>query len=177
MRDGTVWVRSPYLSTGYPAGRGGPLRWDEEGSATVGDLADSDPGGGLLIRGRGDSAVTTGGATVLAEDVERALASLPQVSEVAVVGVPHATLGEILTAVIEPRPEGDLSGPPRGRPVTPERSLAAPSVVDRRPAPPDPERQDRPPPGGPGGGAAGPATDPPDTSSPPAGVPGLRPLP
>ena len=104
VRDGTVWVRSPYLATGYPAGRGGPLRWDEEGFATVGDLADSDPGGGLLIRGRGDSAVTTGGATVLAEDVERALASLPQVSAVAVVGVPHATPRRDLTAVIEPRP-------------------------------------------------------------------------
>ncbi|MGS0688523.1 AMP-binding enzyme [Nakamurella sp. GG22] len=110
IRNGTLWVRSPYLSTGYPKGRSGPLRRDDDGFATVGDLADPLPGGGLLIRGRGDSAVTTGGATVLAEDVERALGSLPQVSAVAVVGVPHATLGEVLTAVVEPRPGADLTG-------------------------------------------------------------------
>ncbi len=109
IRNGTLWVRSPYLSTGYPSGRRGPLRRDDDGFATVGDLADALPGGGLLIRGRGDSAVTTGGATVLAEDVERALGSLPQVAAVAVVGVPHATLGEILTAVVEPRPGADLT--------------------------------------------------------------------
>ncbi len=156
VRDGTVWVRSPYLSTGYPAGRGGPLRWDEEGFATVGDLADSDPGGGLLIRGRGDSAITTGGATVLAEDVERALAALPQVSEVAVVGVPHATPRRDRHRGDRTPPGGRSLRNPRGRPVTPERPLVAPSVVDRRPAAPDPEREDRPPPGGPGGGALGP---------------------
>ena len=33
------------------------------------------PDGGLLIRGRGDAAITTGGATVIAEDVEAVLAA------------------------------------------------------------------------------------------------------
>jgi long-chain acyl-CoA synthetase len=176
VRRGTLWVRSPYLSTGYPAGCRGPLRWDDDGFASVGDLAELLPDGGLLVRGRGDSAVTTGGATVLAEDVELALSTLPGVSEVAVVGVPHATLGEILTAVIEPLPGAHLSGI-RG---AARAMLAGPSlprrwlVADRLPRTPSGKiaRQavTR--------AAAGWARDG-SSGAPPAraGVPGLRPLP
>ena len=48
-----------------------------------------------MIRGRGDAAITTGGATVLAEDVEAALVTLAGVAAVAVVGVPHPRLGQL----------------------------------------------------------------------------------
>jgi acyl-CoA synthetase (AMP-forming)/AMP-acid ligase II len=110
LRDGVLWVRSPYLSLGYPPGTVGPFRRDGAGFGTVGDLAEFLPGGGLLIRGRGDAAITTGGATVLAEDVEAALAALPGVAAVAVVGLPHARLGQLVTAVVEPIPGNDLAG-------------------------------------------------------------------
>jgi acyl-CoA synthetase (AMP-forming)/AMP-acid ligase II len=109
LRDGTLWVRSPYLALGYPAGTTGPFHRGDDGFATVGDLAGPLAGGGLLIRGRGDAAITTGGATVIAEDVEAALATLPGVAAVAVVGVPHARLGQVVTAVIELSPGADLS--------------------------------------------------------------------
>ena len=109
LRDDAVWVRSPYLALGYPAGVAGPYRSDADGFATVGDLADGLPDGGLLIRGRGDAAITTGGATVLAEDVESVLADLPGVAAVAIVGVPHDRLGQVVTAVIEPVPDADPS--------------------------------------------------------------------
>ena len=36
VREGEVWVRSPYLCTGYD-GPPGPLRRDGDGFATVGD--------------------------------------------------------------------------------------------------------------------------------------------
>ena len=110
IRSGELWVRSPYLAIGYPPGVNGPLHWDDQGFATVGDLADRTTDGGLLIRGRGDAAITTGGATVIAEDVEDALTGLPGVAAVAVVGLPHARLGQIVTAVIEPAAGADLSG-------------------------------------------------------------------
>ena len=67
VRDGEVWVRTPYLCLGYD-GPPGPLRTDPDGFATVGDrgvLAD----GRLLVSGRSD-AVTVGGATVEPADVE-----------------------------------------------------------------------------------------------------------
>jgi acyl-CoA synthetase (AMP-forming)/AMP-acid ligase II len=110
VRSGELWVRSPYLALGYLDGITGPLRRDDTGFATVGDLAESLPDSGLRIRGRGDAAITTGGATVIAEDVESVLTTLPGVAAVAVVGVPHSSLGQIVTAVIEPASGGDLGG-------------------------------------------------------------------
>ncbi len=109
-RPGRIWVRSPYLATGYPPGTTGPLERDPAGFATVGDLGESLPGDGFRVLGRGDAAVTTGGHTVLAEDIEGVLGALPGVAAVAVVGVPHGALGEVVTAVIEPEPGADLSG-------------------------------------------------------------------
>jgi len=110
IRDGVLWVRSPYLSLGYPHGTIGPFHHDEAGFSTVGDLAEWALDGGLLIRGRGDAAINTGGATVIAEDVEAALAGLPGVGAVAVVGLPHPRLGQLVTAVIEPVPGAELLG-------------------------------------------------------------------
>jgi acyl-CoA synthetase (AMP-forming)/AMP-acid ligase II len=110
IRAGELWVRSPYLAIGYPSGVAGPFQRDDDGFGSVGDLADRTTDGGLLIRGRGDAAITTGGATVVAEDVEDAVSRLPGVAAVAVVGVPHSRLGHVVTAVIEPAPGADLRG-------------------------------------------------------------------
>ncbi len=144
IRDGVLWVRSPYLAIGYPAGTTGPFHRDADGFATVGDLAETVGDGGLLIRGRGDAAITTGGATVVAEDVEAVLAALPGVAAVAVVGVPHGRLGQIVTAVIEPAPGADLStlrSDARG--LLREQSLPR-RWFARRPATQDAGRQGRP---------------------------------
>ncbi|AYY12106.1 hypothetical protein EF847_04675 [Actinobacteria bacterium YIM 96077] len=131
---GEVWVRSPWVAEGYLAGASGPFRTDDAGWATVGDLADLAPTpapmimntkrlhrsisvhdhrdverdigvGELRLRGRGDGAVLTGGATVIPEDVETVLRAVPGISDVAVVGMPHGTLGAVVTAVIEPASE------------------------------------------------------------------------
>jgi len=100
VRDGVIWARSPWLADGYAAGQSGPLRRDDHGFATVGDLGRWDADAGLVILGRGDDVVTTGGATVVCADVEAALLSLPGVSGVAVVGTPHPDLGEVVEAVL-----------------------------------------------------------------------------
>jgi acyl-coenzyme A synthetase/AMP-(fatty) acid ligase len=100
LTQGVLWARSPYLADGYlTAQTDGPLRFDSHGWATVSDLARAVPGG-LEVLGRGDSAVTSGGHTVVVEEVERLLRGLPGVDEVAVLGVPHPRLGQILTAVV-----------------------------------------------------------------------------
>ena len=97
---GVLWARSAYLATGYLSGHGqGPLRRDPDGWATVQDLARAVPGG-LEIVGRGSSVVTSGGHTVVVEEVERQLLGLPGVDDVAVLGVPHPQLGQVLTAVV-----------------------------------------------------------------------------
>ncbi len=88
-RDGVLWVGSPYLAEVDT----------EDGLATVGDRGTVTPDGRVVVRGRGDAAVVTGGATVLVEDVEQALRST-RAGEVAVIGVPHADLGQVVAAVL-----------------------------------------------------------------------------
>ncbi|WP_418277441.1 class I adenylate-forming enzyme family protein [Isoptericola jiangsuensis] len=100
---GEVWVRSPWTADGYLAGARGPLR-REGGWCTVGDLADLPDGDGdepLVLRGRGDGAILTAGATVVPEDVEVALRPVPGVRDVVVVGAPHRRLGAVVVAVVE----------------------------------------------------------------------------
>ncbi|UBU18739.1 class I adenylate-forming enzyme family protein [Nonomuraea gerenzanensis] len=102
---GEVWVRSPWLSQGYLAGAAGPLRRDAGGWVTVGDLAEPYRAGQVLrLRGRGDGAIQTGGATVVPEDVEEVLRQVPGVGDVVVVGLPHPSLGSVVTAVVEAPP-------------------------------------------------------------------------
>ncbi|MFF2277468.1 hypothetical protein [Agromyces sp. NPDC058126] len=98
-RGRELWVRSPYLA--LEAIGGGMLRRDAAGYATVGDLAETAPDGRLHVLGRGDAAITTAGATVLAEHVEAVLTGLPGVAAAAVVGEPHELLGERVVAVVE----------------------------------------------------------------------------
>ncbi|WP_053205203.1 AMP-binding protein [Jiangella muralis] len=100
LRAGEVWVRSPWLAHGYVGAAAGPLRRDADGWATVGDLA-ADAAGPLVLRGRGDGAILTGGATVVPEDVEAVLAAVPGVEGVVVLGLPHAGLGQVVAAVVQ----------------------------------------------------------------------------
>ncbi|GAA1056836.1 hypothetical protein GCM10017608_11480 [Agromyces luteolus] len=100
-----LWARSPYLALDVVGGR---MRRDAEGFATVGDLVERTSGGGIRVLGRGESAIITAGATVLAEDVEAHLTALPGVRDAAVVGEPHDLLGERIAAVVELEPGARL---------------------------------------------------------------------
>ncbi|MFD2080055.1 long-chain acyl-CoA synthetase [Actinopolymorpha cephalotaxi] len=97
VRDGVIWARGPYLALG--------LDRDPDGFATVGDHGVRHDDGTLSVHGRGDAAITTGGATVVAEAVEHVLRQVPGVAEVACVGTPHERLGQVVAAVVEPRPD------------------------------------------------------------------------
>lgn len=92
VRDGLLWSRSRYQAHGYldtPEGTAA-LRRAPGGWASVGDAArwvppsDGIDAGGrrVEILGRADQAITVSGHTVLAEDVEHALAGLPGVAGV-----------------------------------------------------------------------------------------------
>jgi long-chain acyl-CoA synthetase len=118
LRQGVLWARSPYLAAGYLSPRtDGPLRRDPQGWATVSDLAQADPGG-LEVLGRGSSAVTSGGHTVVVQDVERLLQGVPGVDEIAVLGMPHPRLGQVLTAVVVgPAADGTLRAAVAGIPA------------------------------------------------------------
>lgn len=103
---GEVWVRSPWIARGYLAGAAGPLR-TAGGWASVGDLAELTTGGAtgrssphLVVRGRGSGAIEVGAATVVPEDVEAVLRTVPGVADVVVLGTGHPRLGQVVTAVV-----------------------------------------------------------------------------
>lgn len=89
-RDGVLWVRSPYLAT---------VPLDDDGFATVGDRGEVCADGRVLVRGRAETAVVTGGVTVVVEEVEATLRPVVA-GELVVVGVPHPQLGEVVAAVL-----------------------------------------------------------------------------
>lgn len=99
-RDGELWVRSPYVCEGYAESQH-VLRRDSDGWRTVGDRGEvrpDDEGGLVTVFGR-SGGVTTAGATVLEADIEHAL-RLEASGDVAVVGVPHPDLGQVVVAVV-----------------------------------------------------------------------------
>ncbi|UGT61371.1 AMP-binding enzyme [Nocardia asteroides] len=97
IREGRLFVRTPYAVLGAPEWSG------------VGDLAELGADGHLRVRGRGDCAINVGGTLVVAEDVERALAAVPGVRAVAVLGAPHSVFGSIVTAAVELHPDTELA--------------------------------------------------------------------
>ncbi|GAA2227359.1 hypothetical protein GCM10010413_23690 [Promicromonospora sukumoe] len=100
VRDGGLWVRSPFAALGY-LGEPGPLRTDGAWS-TVGDLATAHDDGTLTVRGRADAAILTASATVVPDEVEAGLRTLPGVADAVVFGIPTPRVGALVAAMVEP---------------------------------------------------------------------------
>ena len=71
--------------------------------AVPGDLATVEADGRLVLLGRGDGVVNTGGEKVFPEEVEQALLAHPAITDAVVVGVPDPRWGQSVTAVVAPR--------------------------------------------------------------------------
>ena len=78
--------------------------WTVDGWLRSGDLAYLDDDGFLYIAGRKKDMIIRGGHNVYPTDVEAVLLEHPGVQEAAVVGIPHAVLGEDIAAYVVPRP-------------------------------------------------------------------------
>jgi acyl-CoA synthetase (AMP-forming)/AMP-acid ligase II len=66
----------------------------------TGDLGHFDGDGLLYVDGRADDMIVSGGENVFPRPVEELIAQLPQVREVAVIGVPDASFGQRLAAYV-----------------------------------------------------------------------------
>ena len=105
--DGQLLVDSPYLFSGYFRNEAATQKAMAGGRYHTGDIAERDADGLYRIVGRVGDLIRTGGEAVAPTEVEAVLRDCPGVSEIAIVGVPDATWGEIVTAfVVSPRPEG-----------------------------------------------------------------------
>src|SRR5258708_11953405 len=69
-----------------------------------GDMAYRDSDGYLFLVDRAKDMIVTGGENVYCAEVENAIASHPEVAQVAVIGIPDDQWGEAVHAVVVPRP-------------------------------------------------------------------------
>ncbi|WP_327139781.1 AMP-binding protein [Nocardia sp. NBC_01327] len=97
---GRIYVGNHMLFDGYV---NCPPPEEAGGLLDTGDLGYLDMTGRLFIAGRDDEMIISGGENVFPRPVEEALAHLPQISEVAVVGVPDHEFGQRLAAYIVKR--------------------------------------------------------------------------
>lgn len=78
-----------------------------DGFFRTGDLARMDEDGYVAIVGRAKDMVITGGYNVYPKEVESVIDDLDGVVESAVIGLPHADFGEMVTAVVVREPGAD----------------------------------------------------------------------
>jgi O-succinylbenzoic acid--CoA ligase len=106
---GEVLVRGPMLFRRY---RGDPARTAAvlaDGWLRTGDLGRVGPDGRLVVLGRADDLVISGGVNVHPDEVEAVLATHPGVAEAAVAGRPDPDWGQRVAAFVVPR---DPARPP-----------------------------------------------------------------
>jgi fatty-acyl-CoA synthase len=97
--SGEIAVKGPTLMLGYL--RVAPETvFDAEGFFRTGDGGFVDEQGRLHWHGRLNDIIKTGGANVSPVEIDAVLAECPGVKVAATIGIPHATLGEIVVACI-----------------------------------------------------------------------------
>jgi acyl-CoA synthetase (AMP-forming)/AMP-acid ligase II len=100
---GELFARTPTSFDGYWNNPQATDRAFFDGYCSAGDLARRDADGYYTLVDRKSNMIITGGEKVYPSEVEQVLGTHPEVSEVAVIGVPDAKWGEAVTAVIVPR--------------------------------------------------------------------------
>jgi len=103
--SGRIWLGGPVLFSGYVDGPG-----PDDGWFRTGDLGHLDASGRLVVRGRADDVINTGGFKVVPGEVEAALQTCPGVRDAAVVGLPDPEWGERVIAVVVPADPADPPG-------------------------------------------------------------------
>ncbi|RQG87881.1 long-chain fatty acid--CoA ligase [Natrarchaeobius halalkaliphilus] len=77
----------------------------EDGWLFTGDLGYVGEDRLLYLRGRHDNMIISGGINIYPEKVNEVLGSWDEIADSAVIGVPHDTWGETVTAIVVPRDE------------------------------------------------------------------------
>ena len=104
---GEILVRGANLFSGYwPDGEGGP---DAEGWYATGDVGYLDSDGDLHLVDRRRDLILVSGFNVYPFEIETVISTLPEVAEVAVIGVPNESTGETVKAYVVPLPGHTLT--------------------------------------------------------------------
>jgi non-ribosomal peptide synthetase component E (peptide arylation enzyme) len=98
---GELLVRGPTTIRGYFADpEADALSFSPDGWYRTGDLVCQDERGNVTVKGRLKDVVNRGGEKISAEEVERSLRTLPQITHPAVIAVPDPMLGERVCACV-----------------------------------------------------------------------------
>lgn len=98
--DGRIRISGPVLFSGYRLAPELTRAALEDGWFVTSDLGELGADGRLVIRGRADDVINTGGEKVVAGEVEQVLRGWEQVRDAVVVGTPDPDWGERVTAMI-----------------------------------------------------------------------------
>ena len=102
---GEIWTRSAQNTPGYA---GDPVATRRlltaDGWLRTGDIGYLDDDGRLFVTDRLKELIITGGENVVPAEVESVLREHDDIADVAVVGLPDPRWGEVVTAVVVPRP-------------------------------------------------------------------------
>ena len=108
---GEIHVKGPQVMQGYWGQAEETAKVLQDGWLATGDIAVMDREGFLRIVDRKKDMVLVSGFNVYPNEVEDAIAQMPSVLEVAVIGIPDDTTGEAVRAYVVPNPDhaGDVS--------------------------------------------------------------------
>lgn len=106
---GELWARGPMIVKGYWNKPEATAATFVDGWVRTGDLARLDEEGFCFIVDRAKDMVIRGGENIYSSEVENVLYDHPAVTDCALIGVPHRTLGEEPAAVVHLAPGTNAS--------------------------------------------------------------------
>ncbi|HEU0133471.1 MAG TPA: class I adenylate-forming enzyme family protein [Allosphingosinicella sp.] len=106
---GELWARGPQIVKGYWNNPEASAATFIDGWVRTGDLARLDGEGFLYIVDRAKDMVIRGGENIYSIEVENVLFDHPAVTDAALIGLPHRTLGEEPAAVVHLAPEANAT--------------------------------------------------------------------
>jgi len=97
---GEICARGENVMQGYWRDSDRTAEVVKDGWLHTGDLAHYDADGFIYIDGRSSDMIKTGANRISPKEVEEIVQELPEVQEVAVIGVPDETLGEVIKVFV-----------------------------------------------------------------------------
>jgi fatty-acyl-CoA synthase len=101
---GEILIRGPVVMREYWNKPEASRETLKDGWLHTGDLARVDEDGYFYIVDRAKDMIVSGGLNTYPAEVENVIYSFPKVSQAAVIGLPHEVWGEMVSAVVVPKP-------------------------------------------------------------------------
>ncbi len=106
---GEILVRGPNVMRGYLNAPEATAEVMVDGWFRTGDMGHLDDEGFLYVDGRRKEMIISGGENIYPAEIENVLTESPDIAEASVIGCPDEHWGEIVVAVVAPRPGRKLS--------------------------------------------------------------------